>query len=471
MLGLEKIFGKKKVDSKRSYTSNIIRNNERINSLYSDEDYALKTIDELRSVSRERARTNPIIGAYARLGENNVVGKGFKLKLSKNQKNVLSKRLEADILLEWDNFIKKENFDASGRLNLQEMCRVLTRGLLIDGENLIKVIREVPNDSNKFGIQFQLLDVNRINSNKNTQNISKGIEFDDKGRATRVYLRKSVQSTSGLKNIQNIQDDGYIDFKDLIYFGNIVSAEQSRGTPYTATALSPVKSLETFDHLTLKAANVGTMCSIYITTDSSYSNNLSDLEEEENHISLSSGGIYKLKPGQNINSLKTEYPVELYNNFVDKKINQIARALGLSSTFLANEIGSANYAIARFMSNEDREFYQTIQQKIIDGFLNKVFREFLSALVLYKNYNTKILSLSFDFVASNFEEIDAVKTQNAKNAELKSLRKSFSRLASENNDSFEDVISEFSADFDLISEKLGVNKEEITKTFLNNCFK
>ena len=97
-------------------------------------------------------------------------------------------------------------------------------------------------------------------------------------------------------------------------------------------------------------------------------------------------------------------------------------------------------------------FTKQYSKKLLTVFLNKVFREFLSALVLYKNYNTKILSLSFDFVASNFEEIDAVKTQNAKNAELKSLRKSFSRLASENNDSFEDVISEFSSDFDLISE-------------------
>lgn len=457
------------IKRERGYTTNIVQPQEYISTLYNDENFSTIDLDKLRAISRERSRTNQIISAYARLGENNVVGRGFSLMINKKQKFKTGEKLEESILNEWNQFCERENFDASNKLNLREFCRVLTRQLLIDGENLVKIIREIPTEDNPYGVQFQMLDVNRIDTNYNTEKIRKGMEYDDRGRLKRIHLRKSVESMHGLRGLNRAStSDGFENASDVIYFANFLMAEQSRGTPYTASALSSIKDLEVFDKHTMQAAQIGTMFSLYIKKDPTIANDVNNLDGGDRSygsISLSSGGIYELPPGESIETHHGNYPVDLYNNYVNKKINQIARALGLSSTFLANEIGSANYAIARFMSNEDREFYQTLQQKIIDGFLSVVFREFLKALVLHKGYNSKILNLSYSFICSNFEEIDAVKTQKAKNMELTSMRKSFSEFARESGKSFEDIAEEYASDLKLMANKFGVPVEILVNKF------
>lgn len=467
-------FFKKKNKEKenvKSYTKNILSKDEFVGTMFQDENFNTLDLDKLRAVSRERARTNSIISAYSKLGENNVVGKGFSLKINKKQKFSLSKKLESDILHAWADFTKAENFDSSGRLDIDEFCRLLTKNLLIDGENLVKIIREDRNENNKYGLQFQSLDVNRLNTNLNSDNIRKGIEYNDRGRAVKYHFRKNVETSLGLLE-GRFESDGYEKASNIIHFFKTNFPEQSRGVPFTAPALQQIKQLETFEKITMKAAYVGTLLSVYIKKNEVDYNDVNNINQPEmNDIALSSGGIYQLQNGESIEGFKGDYPAELYNNFVFNKIKLIARSLGLTPTFLANEWAGANYAIARFMSNEDRQFYRMIQKFIIENFLNKVFREFLNTLVFLFDYNPKILNIDFEFIPSDFEEIDATKTQAAKNAELKSLRKSFTELSSEDGREFKEVIEQFKEDLNTISEGFEVEKHEVVSRFLDNCFK
>lgn len=461
---------KKNNNLDKSYTKNIIKKDETINILYQDEDFNTLDLDKLRAVSRERARTNSIISAYSRLGENNVVGKGFKLKISKNQKFAFNSKLEKQILADWNEFIKKENFDSANKLDINEFCRLLTKNLLIDGENLIKIIREDKSEINKFGLQFQTIDITRLDTNKNTSNTRKGIEFDERGRAVKYYLRKQVENPLGLKS-NKFEEDGFEKAENIIHFFKTNFSEQSRGVPFTAPALEQIKNLEQFEKLTMKAAHVGTLLSVYIKKNEINASDINNLDNPSfNDIALSSGGIYQLQSGESIEGFKGDYPSDLYNNFVFNKIKLISRSLGLTPTFLANEWAGANYAIARFMSNEDRQFYRMIQKFIIENFLNKVFKEFLQTLVLNFDYNAKILNLEFDFIASDFEEIDATKTQAAKNTELKSFRKSFSELSNEEGRDFKETVSQYREDLETIAKELDVDKKELINNFLNKCF-
>lgn len=448
-------FKKDKKEKRGLQISQILNRNEYIN-YFSDEDSNLQNLDDIRAVARERVRKNGIAHAYIKLAENNVVGKGFKLKIDKNQ-NGISKSLIKKIEKEFDNFCKNTNIDVTQKNDLNEILRILTKVLLTDGEILAKIIRD--ESINSFGLALQLLDVDRLNTDKTDASTKYGIEVNEYNRPIFYHLRSYKNSIYGLRPVE----DGKEDAKNIIHAFRADSSEQTRGKSALTSALILLKELEQFESITVKAAQVGTLLSAYVTSTQDFETQMLENSNEihEERISLAPGGLFRLRPGEQIQSVQGNYPTAIYESVVLSKIKRISRALELSPTFLANEWAGANYAVARFMSNEDRAFYVKIQAFLIKNVLNRIFDEFLKALVVNKNYDNKILDLQYEFVASAFNDIDLVKIEQAKEYQLKLLSKSHSELASEDGKDFSTVIADVSQDIETAGKTLGLSDEEI----------
>lgn len=412
-------------------------------------------IDEVRKECVRQSEGH-ILSAFLGLCEGNVIGQGFKLSILDKQDFSLSAKLKEDIARHWELFCQLGNFEVTGDLTFDTFCRLLLRSYVTTGEGLVKIVRdENTNDKNPYGTQFQLLNVSRIDTKLNDKNIVNGVEFDNSGRMVKLHLR-SLDNTFNNSTTTEL-------FEDIIFIANKSSPEQVRGTPIVKKALPNIEMFKKFEEYAINSARKGAFLSMFVTSEEAQLAQTTEEEEFDlSEIKVSNFGVVGLPQGHKIQTVTDAYPESLYNTFLNSEKDSVARALGVSSIFLFNKIDTANYAIAKFMSSKDDDTYHGLQRVLIDTVIRKIFKEFLISLVNHYNFNPKILRLRYSFMGHRTEEIDGIKTENAKSLKVKSFRKSVADSAKEDGNDISDVIRANIESAKLLREELMRNGESVS---------
>ncbi|PZP12202.1 MAG: hypothetical protein DI602_09965, partial [Aliarcobacter butzleri] len=98
-----------------------------------------------RNMLRARARwlsaNNPICKSIDKSIVKNVVGSGISLQSRINKDEVKNaEKLNTEIETLWNEFIKKQNFDVTGRASFRKFQKLLLKAKLVDGESLINCV-------------------------------------------------------------------------------------------------------------------------------------------------------------------------------------------------------------------------------------------------------------------------------------------------------------------------------------------
>lgn len=441
---------------------------------------AFQGLESLKARSRSLSQNNPIMKHYLMMLDNNIVGKdGFKNQiLGKDNEGKLDIIENKIISNAWEDFGKAKNCDITNKNNLKQITSIIIKNLAKDGEVLIRLIRSKASNDNKYGFKLQLLDSERlaIELNKDIDKgfIRMGVELDLFGSPVAYWLRKfSVKDNNHISGTTKISDYERISKDDLIHLFMQENSEQTRGIPWAHSVMIYMEDLDDFNQACLLAAKVGAASSIYLEREQGVkTQDVADYEENGEYISeMGFGQIVSLPVGARMKSFEGKYPSDAYQVYTKRLLQQIAGGLGLSQVFLGNDTEDLNYSTARTVILEERNYYQTLQQFIIDFFLDLIYIEWLTQSLLngsikyqdkngvFKTMGAEKLSKfsEHNFIGRKWEGIDPLKEENAKQSAYENMRKPLSVILAEQGLDLQEVINQYKQDNDIIKNILGEN--------------
>lgn len=199
--------------------------------------------DMLRARARWLSANNPICKSIDNSIIKNVIGSGISLQ-SRINKNEIKNAEDFNEKIEtlWNEFIKKQNFDVTGRASFRKFQKLLLKAKLVDGESLINCVWT---KDKKFPLKFQLIEVDQFDNTKNrvvfsTNNnntIFSGVEVDENGKPIAYHLKTEINSISSKR----------FDAKNIIHFYDAERVTQYRGISEYAQTINNLKDFQAYN--------------------------------------------------------------------------------------------------------------------------------------------------------------------------------------------------------------------------------
>ena len=420
-----------------------------------------RSLTTLRARSREQVRNNDYAKKFMTMLKTNVVGPvGFSFNArSKDADGTPDVLANNAIEASWKQWCKKQNCDLVGRQSFADLCRTFIMTAGQDGETLHRI--RYGNRFGKYQFQIETLDtellyVHHNEDLRNGNKIRMGIEYDSLGRAVAYHLReyKGVDPIMGL-NTYVSGSYTRVPAEQIIHCYLMEYAGQLRGLPWLGTPLYRLNMLGGFEEAALVNARAGA-------GKMGFYKNLNDLTEvasqdtDGNFIDDSDpGSWHKLPPGVEIQEYDPTYPSNEFGQFVKASLRGIAAGLGVSYHALANDLEGVNYSSGRLGIADERDVWKTLQNWMIDSFLETVYERWLERQLILKSItiNGRPLRDSMfdkyadvDFAGRRWAGIDPAKEAKANTEDVALSTKSRSQIIREDGRDPDQVWDEIAAE-------------------------
>ena len=168
-------------------------------------------------------------------------------------------------------------------------------------------------------------------------------------------------------------------------------ANQSRGFSPIASVLKELKMLHAYAEAELVASRVNASAMGFITSPSGDQFTGEDTSSDgfSPMMNVEAGTIQQLPQGSDFKKFDTSHPTTAFDPFIKSILRQISAGLNISYNDLSNDYSSVNYSSIRQASLNDRDYYKTIQQFVINHFCKPVYERWLK---MYLTSNDEQLS-------------------------------------------------------------------------------
>ena len=349
----------------------------------------------LRARSRDLFRNSDHMRRFVNMSVANIVGHhGFTLQIRGQNTNgeldqVGNDFLESDFM-EWC-----DDCEVTGRLSFREVCKLMVRTLIIDGEFLALKIDGADNDD-RFKLQIldpDLLDYYRNEVYGATGNqVRMGVEYDRTGKPVAYHLRESHPNDAtyaiGDQRIRRV------DAEQVIHIFITERVGQSRGVPAAASAMQRLNNLRAYEHAAVLSKRVAASKMGFFTRNDEDQGYEGDLDSDEALIYEAEAGVFEELPnGVSFTAFDPSHDSTGYAEFVKATLRGIASGLNVNYIDLANDLEGVNYSSIRAGILQDRETWQALQEFIIDSFLKPLFKHWLRN---HLTFNSRLPVSTFD---------------------------------------------------------------------------
>jgi lambda family phage portal protein len=412
----------------------------------------------LRARAREMRRNHPLIKAYLRLLENNVVGPdGMRLQARvRNADGKLNKRLNAAIQEAWDDWSDMVTVDCT--MGLTDVQHHLLRALAVDGEICVRRVRSYADNPYRYALQVvdpDLLDHQFFRgpgTGAGQNEIRLGVEINEWGRPVAYWFwdrhPTDLINISARKRIRVPADE-----LTHLYIADRVN--QSRGVTWLNSIMMPSKMLDGYVEAEVVAARIGASKMGFVQTKDG-ADFVPPEDDEKLDIEATPGSFEQLPPGTEFKEWNPEHPSTAFPNFLKSLLRWIASGLGASYNLLANDLEGVNYSSIRAGLLMDRDEWRKLQRWWARRFLKPLYAEWLQFAVLSNQLTLDTrdwkLFLRVKFVPRGWDWVDPLKDTNAAIAEVDNGLNSRTRICAEQGLDFEDVAEELAAEQEIIDE-------------------
>ena len=406
--------------------------NDFVGTTRSLDDLLKNDIRKLRDRCRDLSRNNEYVRRYINLMKTNVVGShGIKLQVRSKDKDQNLDYIANNIIeSRWKRWIQASNCDVSGRLSWLDMQNLLVSTLFTDGEVLIQFIENADNDF-KFAVNF--LDCDLIDENKSGYNgeneIRMGVEFDYKTRRpVAYYLFDKNPHEHYFVGGRNSSKSKRTSAENILHIFMPERPNQSRGYSPISSCLKELKMLHAYAEAELVASRVNASAMGFITTPSGdgYVGEDTAGDNFNPSMNVEAGTIQQLPSGSDFKKFDTSHPTTAFDPFIKSILRQISAGLNVSYNDLSMDYSSVNYSSLRQASLNDRDYYKTVQQFVINHFCKPVYESWLKMYLTSSDEQLSPLPMSkynkFNdtvFIPRAFDWIDPLKEMNANVVGLK----------------------------------------------------
>lgn len=421
-------------------------------------------IARMRARSRDLARNNEYARRYFNLLKTNVVGQhGFKLQVKAlDPRGALDTDGNQSIETAFKVWGKRGNCTADGKMSWVDVQKMVVEGLARDGE--VFVIKHRGNAfHDSFALEF--LEPDQIDEKKNERldggrEIRMGVELDKFKKPIAYHVLTSHPGDYDFASMVKSPKHKRVPAEQMIHIFMPLRAGQTRGEPWMSSAMASIKQLNGWREASIVAARMGASKMGFFTSPSGDGFVADDLDGNVPIIDAQPGTFHQLPQGVDLKTFDVGYPTSEFDSFHRSVLKGIASALGVSYTSLANDLEATSYSSIRQGALEERDFYRSVQQVMIDHFVRPVYEAWLEAAMEVDTLFMPIATYDKFSTASEFRGrawnwVDPMKEMNAAVLGMKNGILSLQDVASQYGKDTEELLAEIQRDKSLM-EQFGI---------------
>jgi lambda family phage portal protein len=332
---------------------------------------SLFDLPELRTQSRDLERTAPLAAGAINTTVTSVVGTGLLvqpqvdrgyLRLTEEAATIW----EATVARLWYAWADTPACDVTRRQTFDGLTAIVLRSTLASGD-ILAIRRQLPRPGDLFGLRVQLIEADRV-SNPNwqmdTDRLAGGVEVDQNGEPVRYHVldRHPGETFYGYSAFRWTPVEAYgaeTGERQVLHIFEQRRAGQSRGIPYLAPVIEPLKQLDRYTDYELMAAALSACFTVFVKTPIAEGGDagsglpsvvptggVNNPPATPGQIKLGGGTVVDLMPGEDIVSVDPKRPNDKFDPFVLAVIRQIGVALEIPFELMVKHF-TASYSAAR----------------------------------------------------------------------------------------------------------------------------
>jgi len=346
----------------------------------------------VRSRARDLSQNSEFAKAYLRAVRKNVVGSdGFALQVKaqnyENGKAVPDRVANSKLEEAFYNWGMAETATVTGKISFRKAQELLIETVARDGEAFVRLVRG--RNVNRFGFSLQLIEPDWIDEKHNEELgngniVLMGVEIDRwrKPVAYHVSTRNDMLELYGTI----IPSGPYVRVpaSDMIHLFDPERADQTRGISWMAPAMVGLHNLKGYIEAAVINARVGASKMGFFRDptggDGPYEGDTTDASG--NKITTIEPGIFEDIGSKEFHPYDPKYPDQQFDPFVKAILRGVSAGLGVSFSSLSNDLTEVNFSSIRAGLIEERETWKSLQAWFVEGFLNRVYSEWLEMALL-----------------------------------------------------------------------------------------
>lgn len=350
----------------------------------------------LRERSRDLARNAPIAAGAISTCLTNVVGTGLKLQ-SRIDREIL--KMSDDQAAAWESKAEREfrlwsesrECDRSREMNFHAIQEVSLRQQLENGEIFVLLPR-IKRPGSPYDLKIHLVEADRVcneNSQKNTPTLIEGVEKDSNGAPLRYHILNQHPGSSNIdyKNYKWIKVDAFgakTGLPNVIHLKRMLRPGQTRGVPYLAPVIEPLKQLDRYAEAEIAAAVISAMFTVFIRTekgdfpgfDTTAMGEETGASSSDTDLKMASGAILGLNKGEDVQFANPGRPNSAFEPFVTAILEQIGTALEIPFEIIIRHF-SSSYSASRAALLEAWRFFRGRRFWLAANLCQPVYEVFL----------------------------------------------------------------------------------------------
>lgn len=365
-------------------------------------------LDTLRARSRDMRRNTPYAAGALNQNVTNVVGGGIKvspeidrdvLGLGEEEADAWERRVQT-IFRSW---AESEGCDLTRTQDFYGLQGLALRAVLESGDLLVirrMQEREPPNDV--LGLTLQFIEADRVsnpNQRMDSENLTNGVETDEDGAPVAYHVqdthpgdafRTGFAQPSQWTRVPAFGPETSERLSFLLYERQ--RPGQTRGVPYLAPVIEPLKQLDRYTEAELDATVVSAMFTVFTKMEQDYAGESANLglpdeptgdnveTADSGDIHLGKASIVDLAPGEDIEVADPTRPNQSFGAFTDRIIEQVGVALEIPFEVLKQHYGES-YSAARAALQQAWDAYIRRRKWLSRRFCQRVYSWALTEMV------------------------------------------------------------------------------------------
>jgi len=373
----------------------------------------------------------------------------------------------------WTRWARKGACDITGTLSLDAIHRLVIRSIARDGEALIRIFRGNTRERGEYGIQLQVLDIDRLDEERNDDlgargAVKMGVEIDANSRPMAYHLLRKLPGEIGMWGGSGVKEYDRYDSTEIIHVFIPDWPEQVRGLPWMHPAMVRLWNLGGFEEAAVISARVGaSKMGFYVSPDGAAPPVGDAVDAKGRFLQDAEPGVFDVIPqGYDFKTWDPSFPDQAVEPFIRSTLRGIAAGLGVAYHSLANDPSNVNYSTARVALLEERDMWRSIQNWYIEHVCRPIYDAWRTQAVATGALPADALSLRYESVrwqAKTWDWVDPLKDRQAQIEALKAKLTSRTRIAAESGDDIEDIFEEIAQEHEMAGE-LDIELEAETKT-------
>lgn len=352
----------------------------------------LEDIQKNRERCRQLVRNNPLAAGAVNTNVTNVVGTGLKLqsRIDANFLNMTPEQADA-----WEKNTEREfrlwaesvECDLERTLDFYDIQDVCFRSCLESGDIFV-LLPMINRSGSPYQTRLQLIEADRVSNpyrEIERPQFTCGVEKDENGAPLRYHILNHHPGSRGIRTKATwipIEAFGKTSGRrNIIHLFAKKRPGQTRGVPYLAPVIEPLKQLGDYTEAEITAAVVSGLFSVFVKTPTGegITPNLPASENgaaEADEFQMSPGQMVDLMPGEDVTFADPARPNTAFDPFVMAVLRQIGVALEIPFEILIKHF-TASYSAARAAMLEAWRYFMNRRAWLAKNLCQPVYEAFM----------------------------------------------------------------------------------------------